>query len=129
MTPDKMRELADRLDQIKNLDMLACEDVLQAADFLRQCAAQKPVGWRKDLDPPRGNWTHWMVPGNPWPNSPHVQALYTAPVPQPLSDETALLRQALARIDDMLIGDDGQAFKEARKFAETLRTRLEGEQK
>ena len=44
-------------------------------------------------------------------------------------DETTLLRQALNRIEDMLLNDDGQAFKEARKFSDTLRARLDRKKK
>jgi len=44
-----------------------------------------------------------------------------------MTDDTALLRQALNRIEDMLQDDDGQAFKEARKFADIIRARLDGE--
>lgn len=36
-----------------------------------------------------------------------------------------LLRTALERLDDMLKMDDGQAFSEASKFAERLRTHLD----
>lgn len=103
MTPDQLRELADRLAHHAALDgaprgterhQLVAEDLFSAIDFLRQCAEQKPVGWRQDLDPPRGNWTHWIVSSNPWPNSPHVQPLYAAPAPQPMSDERRAIEDA-----------------------------------
>ena len=32
----------------------------------------------------------------------------------------ALLAEAIARINDMLTGDDGQAYKEARKFVDRV---------
>jgi len=45
MDKNALKALADRLDRIENLDMLAREDVMQAADYLRQCAEQEPVAW------------------------------------------------------------------------------------
>ena len=108
MTPEQMRELADELDTYVGSPTRASyypSPVLRAADFLRQCAEQRPVAWRKDLDPPNGNWTQMNIPRNPWPGSPHVQALYAAPLPQstnaqrePLSDEQIADAQPVAPV-------------------------------
>ena len=49
MTPEQMRELADELDMYVGSPTRASyypSPVLRAADFLRQCAEQRPDGWR-----------------------------------------------------------------------------------
>lgn len=48
----------------------------------------QPVAWRKDLNPPHGNWTLIWQAANPWPGQFHVSALYAAP-PQPAPEPVA----------------------------------------
>jgi len=46
MTPDQLRELADRLSDPCSPDD---DDLETVADFLRQCAEAKPVAWLHDV--------------------------------------------------------------------------------
>lgn len=47
--------------------------------FVTQQSRVEPVAWRKDLNPPNGNWTLQWQASNPWPGQNHVQPLYAAP--------------------------------------------------
>lgn len=49
--------------------------------FFASTQKEKPVGWRKDLNPPHGNFTLQWLEENPWPEQNHVQPLYAAPPP------------------------------------------------
>lgn len=50
-------------------------------ELLSTAPKAEPVAWRKDLDPPRGNYTLQWLSENPWPGQNHVSPLYAAPVP------------------------------------------------
>ena len=66
--------------------------------FFASTQKEKPVGWRKDLNPPHGNFTLQWLEENPWPEQNHVQPLYAAPPP----DEARELLEELSRRTAMM---------------------------
>lgn len=59
----------------------------------------QPVAWRKDLNPPHGNWTLIWQAANPWPGQFHVSALYAAP---PQDSARELLRELEPHLDKLI---------------------------
>lgn len=72
----------------------------------------QPVAWRKDLNPPHGNWTLIWQAANPWPGQFHVSALYAAPQPD---EARELLREASDELDYQT-GNDHPLVERIRAF-------------
>jgi hypothetical protein len=83
MTPDQMRQLAERLLEPQTLaDLL--NDRRTAASLLRQIAEQKPVAyfcWRENNE-------HWWESIGPWLNTKtHGQPVYLYALPPATPEE------------------------------------------
>lgn len=101
--------------------------------FLSTAPKAEPVAWRKDLDPPRGNYTLQWLSENPWPGQNHVSPLYAAPPAS--AARIAELEAEVERLrgDFLIISESERRKKAERDLAitecEQLREALRGLEK
>jgi hypothetical protein len=80
MTPEQMKELAARIDNLA----LGFGDINEATDLIRQMAEQKPVAWKRGKQSDSNGVLLWWPPESYGYDPAEFAPLYAAPpVPQP----------------------------------------------